>query len=203
MSPVAQRRVRNMPSAPSSYWKAHTAAHDGAVLSCLAVALVSFAARRPRLAQHDPACARCLHWDSWADALCAIARRDPDFAHEVATSLASDRPAPLALQSARDASDSLSAIGFEHPAWGRTYCMLRCLPSSKRTRPLTSLVEGSARRPKPLTTFAIGPSSIRETNAPRWTRTLGLMLRAHHASHVGVTALPSHLVAQNFACPCH
>eukprot|EP00439_Symbiodinium_sp_Y106_P082628 s250_g22.t1 len=75
---------------------------------------------------------------SWADASCAIARRDPDFAHEVASSFASDRPLPLALPSARDARDSLSAIDFEPPA-GRSCCVLQCQPSPKSTRPLTSL----------------------------------------------------------------
>ena len=96
--------------------------------------------------RHAPA----TYWASWADALRAIA-----FAHEVAGSLATD-PLPLAPKatSARDAG-SLSAIGFD-------CCLLQCQPGPKRTRPLTSLVFGSA-RPKPLTTFAIGPSFVKPT----------------------------------------
>ena len=48
----------------------------------------------------------------------ATGRRNPFFTHhEVAGSLASDRPLPLALQSALDAHASLSAIGFEPSAW--------------------------------------------------------------------------------------
>jgi len=58
--------------------------------------------------------------------------------------------------------------------------MLKSHPSLKRTRPLTSLAVSSARRPKPLTTFAIGPSFGKPTlpRPPCWTRRLGLIQRA-------------------------
>ena len=113
-APRAQYALRTLPLDSTH---GYAAGHDGAVLRCLAALLFAdegsqlpvHAQARAQLAlrhgglglrsatRHAPA----AYWASWADALRAIARRDPDFAHEVAGSLASDRPLPLALQSAR------------------------------------------------------------------------------------------------------
>ena len=91
--------------------------------------------------RHSPAAC----WASWADALRARARRNPDFAHEVAGSLASDRPLPLALQSARDARAALSAIGFEPPAWAELLALPSHLPAQTICRLRLPLPLASAR----------------------------------------------------------
>ena len=95
------------------------------------------------------------------------------------------------------------------PLPGRSCCMLKCRPSSKKTRPLTSLAVGSARRPKPLTTFATGPSFGNPTLPPPpcWTRCWApRSARSHHPSHLagvlfGVATLPSHSPAQTSLAP--
>ena len=121
-APRAQKALRNL---LLECTHGYAADHDGAALRCLAALLFADeASHLPEPAQahaqlalrhgglglrsatrHAPAA-------YWADALRATARRDTDFAHEVAGSFASDRPLPLARQS-------------------------ECRPSPKRTHPLT------------------------------------------------------------------
>ena len=115
-------------------------------------------------------------WDSWADALHAIARRDSDFAHEVATSLASDRPPSLALQSARDASDSLSAIGSEPPCLGADL-LHDPVPAQLEEDPSLDLTRGWQCPASQAVDDVCHRAFLRETNAPCCTCTLGLMLR--------------------------
>jgi len=143
-APRAQYALRTLPL-ESAHGYAAGHGHDGAVIRCLASLLFDDeGSQMPQQAQaraqlalrhgglglrsatrHAPA----AYWASWADALRTIARRDPDFM--CAGSLASDRPLPLALHSTRDARASLSR------------CMLKCQPSLKKTRPLTSLAVAS------------------------------------------------------------
>ena len=152
-APRAQYALRTLPLDSTH---GYAAGHDGAVLRCLAALLFAdegsqlpvHAQARAQLAlrhgglglrsatRHAPA----AYWASWADALRAIARRDPDFAHEVAGSLASDRPLPLALQSARDACAFLSAIGFEPPAWAEL--LHAQVPSQLEEDPSLDLTRG-------------------------------------------------------------
>ena len=150
-APRAQYALRTLPLEST---RGYAAGHDGAVLRCLSALLFADeASQLPEPAQaraqlalrhgglglrsatrHAPA----AYWASWADALRAIARRDPDFAREVAGSLASDRPLPPALQSARDARDSLSAVGFEPPAWAELLrAQVQALPEDDPSLDLT------------------------------------------------------------------
>ena len=161
-----------MPSARSRL-KAHTATRQTTMVqSCF-----WFADEASHLLEPAQARAQLALRHGGLDAWCAIARRDPDFAHEVAGSLASDRPLPLALPSARDARDSLSAIDFE-PTAGRSCSVLQCQPNPKSTRPLTSLAVSSERpAAQAVDNFCHEFFFLRE-RSPCWTCRLGLMLRA-------------------------
>ena len=169
-APRAQYAIRTLPLHST---QAYAAGHDTAVLRCLSALLSADAASDlPPQAQtraqlvlrhgglglrsatrHAPA----AYWASWADALRAVSRRDAPFARNIVGSLASDRPLPEALESLRVARNSLAAIGFE-PPFGKSCYRLKRRPSSRKTLPATSLVGGSAPRPKPLMISATVPS---------------------------------------------
>ena len=175
-APRAQYALRTLPLDSTH---GYAAGHDGAVLRCLAALLFAdegsqlpvHAQARAQLAlrhgglglrsatRHAPA----AYWASWADALRAIARRDPDFAHEVAGSLASDRPLPLALQSARDACASLSAIGFEPPAWAEL--LYAQVPSQLEEDPSLDLTRGWQRPASQAVDDFCHRAFLRESNA--------------------------------------
>ncbi|CAE7229444.1 iolC [Symbiodinium pilosum] len=114
-----------------------SAGHDRAVLSCLTAvlspgadfdSLPPLAAVTAQLAlRHGGLGLRSAvrrHWASWADGLQFFARSEPAFAERLSASLAGSGSLPLALDSLRLAGHSLSAAGFELPAWQNLSRML-------------------------------------------------------------------------------
>ena len=57
------------------------------------------------------------YWASWADALPALASRDPAFAQALTRSLEGPGPLPPALAALKEATASLQAAGFQAPTW--------------------------------------------------------------------------------------
>ena len=129
-APRAQYALRTLPPADT---RAYAAGHDAAVLSCLdallhaddASGLPALAAARAQLAlRHGGLGLRsaerhaiAAYWASWADALPALASRDPAFAQALTRSLEDPGPLPHALAALKEASASLQAAGFQAPTW--------------------------------------------------------------------------------------